>query len=105
MKVNKYTALKREQRIACEGYFQEYCKRKGYHPGHVVHLGRRRDLVEMKRDVAKYLRSLGYSYPVIGLVMDKHHTTIMHMVNDDFRERSNEKSRAYHKNNVAINTK
>lgn len=80
---------KRQQRIECQKHFFDYCKQKNYKPHLIVNRGRRKDLVAKKREIAKYLRSLNYSYPVIGLVMDKDHTSIMHMVKDEFRERRN----------------
>lgn len=40
-----------------------------------------REFVEARRDFAKQARDCGYSYPYIGRVLSKHHTTIYGLVN------------------------
>lgn len=47
-------------------------------------LGPRRHapLVEARADVARRLRDAGWSFPKIGRALNRHHTTIMHLVND-----------------------
>ena len=42
---------------------------------------------EARRVVATKLRDLGYSYPEIGKAMDRDRTSIMYMVDKDFRKR------------------
>ena len=37
-------------------------------------------LVNCKVEIARMLRDKGYSYPVIGKVLNKDHTTIMHYI-------------------------
>lgn len=37
-------------------------------------------IVGKRRDVAKEMRKLGYSFPEIGWAMGKHHTTILNLV-------------------------
>lgn len=41
---------------------------------------RQRDarLIACKKEIAQMLREQGYSYPKIGYLLNKHHTTIMH---------------------------
>lgn len=46
---------------------------------------RKRPYPQARRVVAKMLRNYGYSYPEIGRVMNRNHTSIMFMVKDDFR--------------------
>lgn len=43
---------------------------------------RQRDarLIACKKEIAQYLRDKGFSYPRIGNFMNKHHTTIMNLV-------------------------
>lgn len=96
---------KRQQRIECQKHFFDYCKQKNYKHHLIVNRGKRKDLIAKKREVAKYLRSLGYSYPVIGLVMDKDHTSIMHMVKDEFRERRNKNNLNRHHNRRILTKK
>lgn len=37
-------------------------------------------LVECKREIALYLRNKGLSYPKIGLLMNKDHTSVMNLL-------------------------
>ncbi|MBO9380048.1 hypothetical protein GG804_25090 [Sphingomonas histidinilytica] len=39
---------------------------------------RRRDLIVARREVYRQLRALGASYPTIGRLMQRDHSTIMH---------------------------
>lgn len=45
-------------------------------------LSDRRDacLVEKRRLIARELRAMGYSYPAIGYLLNRHHTTIMNLL-------------------------
>lgn len=52
------------------------------HYGNLQHiLSSRRDdaLVQVRQKIVKTLRSEGYSYPVIGTVMNRCHTSIIHL--------------------------
>ena len=41
---------------------------------------RRRDLVEVRRVVARYLRTSGCSLPEIGRALNRDHSTVMHLL-------------------------
>lgn len=41
---------------------------------------RRGALVKKRRSIAKDLREMGYSYPAIGKLLNRHHTTIMSLL-------------------------
>jgi chromosomal replication initiation ATPase DnaA len=49
-------------------------------------------LVECRKDIVRLLRQHDpkkWSYPAIGRLMDRDHTSIMHLASDDFRQRRN----------------
>ena len=50
---------------------------------------------EARRFVAKGMRKFGYSYPEIGKVMGRDHTSIMYMADDDFRANKIQKNKQY----------
>lgn len=49
---------------------------------------RQRNAFYIKRAVALTLYSEGFTYPEIGFCMDTHHTCVMRMVDEEFREKS-----------------
>ena len=57
--------------------------------------GGKKDRVSSRRRwaVAKELRAMHYSYPQIGWAMRRHHTGVMHMVDDKWRARRQEAMR------------
>ena len=52
----------------------------GYNETHIKSHRRSQDLFTQKKNVANALRAAGFSFPKIGWVMGKDHTTIMNMV-------------------------
>lgn len=70
-----------------EAHFQEYCAKQGYKIHQVKGRQRAKELVMQRMDVAKHLYALGYSYCEIGEVMDRNHTAIMYLVDDEYRAR------------------
>lgn len=58
----------------------DYCVK--YEVDKCILLSKRRtaDLVEKRKLIAKDLRELGLSYPAIGKLLNRHHTTVMHLL-------------------------
>lgn len=46
----------------------------------VLGLCQEKPCMDARRQVARRLRDEGYSYPVIGRYLNRHHTTIMHLL-------------------------
>lgn len=46
---------------------------------------KRDKVVEARRELARYLRSLGKSYPKIGLLIGRDHTTALALVDSSYR--------------------
>lgn len=70
------------------------CKRLELNMLLIKSKARRADIVSDRAKAVKELRKLGYSFPVIGAVLGKrHHTSIMHLADDDRRARKNEYAR------------
>lgn len=60
---------------------------------------RARRLVNHRAQLCKALRVKGFSYPEIGKALNRHHTSIMHLVKDDMRNKNKARSLEWHKNN------
>lgn len=43
---------------------------------------RQADLVDLRAHIARHLRAEGLSYPAIGRVLNRDHTTILHMLTE-----------------------
>lgn len=58
----------------------DYCVK--YEVDKCILLSKRRNalLVEKRKLIAKELREKGLSYPQIGKLLNRHHTTIMHLL-------------------------
>ncbi len=52
---------------------------EGFSPELILSKRRDRPLVNARQHIAVGLREKGYSYPQIGRVMNRHHTSIMHL--------------------------
>ena len=52
--------------------------------------GPRRDapIVRVRQRIAYIARALGYSYPRIGMTINRHHTTVMDLVRNEQRRRT-----------------
>jgi len=48
---------------------------------------RKQDYFRARQFVARKLRTHGYFYEQIGKILNRHHTTIMNMCDDEMRER------------------
>ena len=75
--------------------FRAFCIQRRYNIPAIRSRRRQAQLVTQRVDIAKYLRGLGYSYPVIGRVMNRHHSSIMMLVNDELREKKRAASLEY----------
>jgi chromosomal replication initiation ATPase DnaA len=49
-------------------------------------------LIECKREIALYLRNKGLSYPKIGLIMGKDHTSVMNLLKVLGKNKKNKKN-------------
>lgn len=52
----------------------------GYPPEEIRGPCRRRDLVKARREFAFWARQAGASLPEIGRCLNRHHTTVMHLL-------------------------
>lgn len=77
--------------------FEAFCKQSHFKINEILSRRMERYVVDQRRAVAKKLRDKGYSYPQIGKVMNKDHTSIMYMVDDQHRHEKMFKMREYQK--------
>lgn len=75
--------------------FEALCKQNHCKINEILSRRMERYVVDQRRVVAKKLRDKGYSYPQIGKVMNKDHTSIMYMVDDQHRDEKKFKMREY----------
>jgi chromosomal replication initiation ATPase DnaA len=50
-------------------------------PAEILSSSRTANLVAARRQIARELRKQGWSYPMIGRALHRHHTNIMYLVN------------------------
>lgn len=74
--------------------FATLCRQKNYCMDELRGKSRIDSLVQQRRVIAKALRGEGFSFPEIGWAMKRDHTSVQHMVKDDFRKAKNERCRA-----------
>lgn len=55
-------------------------KRHGVSVAELLHDGKGKRLINARREVAQDLRDRGWSYPDIGRVLKRHHTTVMNLL-------------------------
>jgi len=91
-------------KIAIRRLFTEICEVEGFDPIAIISSNREGPFVRNRRIVANKLRAEKYSFPKIGWVMDKDHTTIMHMVDKDYRARKNALCRERYVSRASIYT-
>ena len=78
----------------CIEYSKLFCKENGYSLKAVQMSDRSENRYRTRQAVARHLRGLGYSYPIIGMALKRHHTTIMMMCKDEMKEKRKEKGKA-----------
>ncbi len=76
--------------------FLELCREYSVTPTVIRSPARSRYATRMRRVIARDMRIAGYSFPEIGRVMRRHHTTIIYMVDPEYRSRSNERANKWH---------
>ena len=77
---------------------EEYCQAKNFELEHLRSCARLAVLVDMRQDVAKHLRGLGFSYAAIGYALNRDHTSVMHLCKDEMRVRKNRMARERYNN-------
>ncbi len=65
---------------SAKSYLAYLCKEYGFDINLVKCRRRDRSLVDSRVVIALKMRGAGYSYPIIGMAMDRDHTSIMHLV-------------------------
>lgn len=65
---------------ATDSTIERICLAHGYSVKDVLSDNRARRFVKARCEVARFLRSKGWSYPVVGKKMGRDHTTIMYNV-------------------------
>ena len=66
----------------------DVCRRSGHNPFHVMGKSREADICRVRELVCyKAYREAGMSYPQIGRVLRRHHTTILHAVRNEAKRR------------------
>lgn len=64
-----------------ERNFLGMCEAMGWDPDEVRSKNRSLDIVTMKTILSRRLRDYGYSYRIIGYVLNVHHSTVIHHIN------------------------
>ena len=75
----RYTTVKAQ---ILEDRFAALCNQYDVSMEEIRSRRRPKELVEKRAMIAKHLRSLDYSFNMIGAVMNKDHTSVMHLVNN-----------------------
>jgi hypothetical protein len=73
---------------------EEYANAIGASVVDVTSARRDAGTVSQRALIIKHLRSQGYTLNVIGAVLNRDHTSIMHLANDERRKRKNEQAKA-----------
>ena len=60
--------------------FAALVKESGYPMNEIVSVRRQHHLVDARQAIATEMRGKGYSFPAIGKVMKRDHTSILHLV-------------------------
>lgn len=77
--------------LLCYQEFKVFLSRFGYRESDVTGPCRKRRFFEMRQRVAFALHHTGkYSTPEIGLIMKRHHTSILNMINAEIVNRKRE---------------
>lgn len=63
----------------------------------IISQRRQANLVECRREIVRFLRKQGLSYPAIGEMMNRDHTSIMHLASDARREKQNAAAKKRHR--------
>lgn len=72
----------------------DYCADKeGFDLSKILTKSRAIELFEKRQIIARHLRRLGYSYPVIGITLGRDPCTVQNMLKDGMRERRKQSSR------------
>lgn len=80
--MKKQVARKNQSIVKANSLFKDLCQRiEGYSVEHITSPRRDDALVNARQKIATAMREAGYSYPVIGHVMNRCHTSIHHLVN------------------------
>lgn len=74
--------------------FLSICRAQAYNPDQVICKLRNAKFAKQRRHVAQQLRAHGLSYPEIGRVMNRDHTTVQYMCKDEYRADKKFKMRA-----------
>lgn len=83
--------------MACYDEFVRKCEDLGVYVHEMRGPNRETKTVVQRRKIAKWLSSLGFYYSQIGRVMNKHHSSVMLMVDGEKRKRKNKMGLEWHK--------
>lgn len=62
--------------------FEKLCEHFKFNPEELKSHDRHKELVDKRQKIAKLLRVMGLSYPQIGSMMNRDHSSIMHLCKD-----------------------
>ena len=85
----KLSALRRQlPEVEYKKLIKICCDTLGIPAQQVIARSRRRDVVDCRNIIAKELRNFGFQLGAIGLILNRHHSSIVYMINsyDDLRE-------------------
>lgn len=60
---------------------EELCEQVGFTPSEITGSSRVRELVDARQFIAGYYRDCGFSFPQIGEMLNRNHTSICHLIN------------------------
>lgn len=79
--MKKQVERKKQSIVEANKVFKELChKVEGYGIDHITSKRRDNPLVDARQKIAIAMREMGYTYPVIGHVMNRDHTSIIYLV-------------------------
>ena len=58
----------------------QVCNEANARPDDVRNGGNRKELVDLRAEIARRARLAGFSFPQIGRAMNRHHTSVMHLL-------------------------
>lgn len=77
--------------------FHKICKLHGYEAVLITSSSRDQSLVKQRHHVAREMSAMGFSYPLIGVAMNRDQSTIQYMVKEEFRGNKKANMRHYAK--------
>jgi hypothetical protein len=101
-KRKKYHKVTKEHRLAARVDFRKTCNKLGVRTDIIRSHRRDAETVENRAMVAKEMRKIGYSYSLIGHAMNRDHTSVIYLADDQRRGYRRNQMREKHRERMGL---